>query len=149
MCLNDAEYDWICRYIPKNRVLNMPERPQGNILEFLIVDTLKYTFWMANLTQRWTQSGPFFPKSGYFFWFSKRGKVVHLWVWLNMHQYPWICLNILLCQGSEYAGSSYMFDKLLKIPRVLNKPGFWMWHGCICKSYAEFQVCLIMTPYAS
>ena len=20
--------------------------------------------------------------------------VVHLWVWLNMHQYPWICLNI-------------------------------------------------------
>ena len=27
---------------------------------------------MENLTQRWTQSGPFFPKSGHFFRFSKR-----------------------------------------------------------------------------
>ena len=26
---------------------------------------------MENLTQRWTQSGPFFPKSGHFFQFSK------------------------------------------------------------------------------
>ena len=27
---------------------------------------------MENLTQRWTQSGPFFPKYGPFFQFSKR-----------------------------------------------------------------------------
>ena len=24
-----------------------------------------------------------------------------------------------------------------------------MWHGCICKCYTEFQVCLIIIPYAS
>ena len=42
-----------------------------------------------------------------------------------------------------------MFDRLLKIPWVLNKRGFWLWHGCICKCYAEFRICLIMVPYAS
>ena len=31
------------------------------------LDTLKTTFWMEKLTQRWTQSGPFFQKSGRFF----------------------------------------------------------------------------------
>ena len=40
---------------------------QGKILEFFLLDTLKSTFLMENLTQRWIQSGPFFPKSGHFF----------------------------------------------------------------------------------
>ena len=44
---------------------------------------------------------------------------------------------------------SYMFDRLLKMPLVLNKPGFWIWHGCICKDYADFLICLIMVLYAS
>ena len=35
------------------------------------------------------------------------------------------------------------------MPQVLNDPGFRIWHGCICKSYAEFRIFLIMTPYAS
>ena len=44
--------------------------PQGKILEFFLLDTLKTTFWMANLTKRWTQSGNFFPKLEHSFWFS-------------------------------------------------------------------------------
>ena len=75
--------------------------PAGNILKFFLLDTLKTTFSMKNLPQRWTQPGPFFPKSGHFFRFSKRiGEasplpplVPRLWVWLNMHQYCWIFLN--------------------------------------------------------
>ena len=35
------------------------------------------------------------------------------------------------------------------MPWVVNKPRFWIWHGCICKGYAEFQICQIMAPYAS
>ena len=60
-------------------------------------------------------------------------------------------MNKLFClfQGSEYEWSSHMFSRLLKMPPVLNKPGFWIWHGCICKRYAEFRRCLIMAPYAS
>ena len=70
---------------------------------------------------------------------------------LSMPKYPWKCLNRLLwlCQGSEYAWSSFMFDRLLKMPRVLNKPGFWLWHVCICKGYAEFRIRLIVAPYVS
>ena len=37
--------------------------PQGNILEFFLLHTTKTTSWIENLTQRWTQSGPFFPKT--------------------------------------------------------------------------------------
>ena len=40
---------------------------QGNILESFLLDTLKTAFWMENLTQRWTETEPFFQKSGHFF----------------------------------------------------------------------------------
>ena len=67
--------------------------------------------------------------------------IAHLWVWLNMHQYLWISLNILekawvncwLYQGPEYAWSSYMFDRFLKMPQNLNVPGFWIWQSSLCK----------------
>ena len=70
---------------------------------------------------------------------------------LNLSKYPWKCLNELLwlCLGSEYAWSSYMFDKLLKMLVVLNKPGIWIWHACVFKGYAGFRICLIMDPYSS
>ena len=49
----------------------------------------------------------------------------------------WICMLILYVrQAFEDASSS-------------NKPGFWIWHGCICKGYAEFRICLIMAPCIS
>ena len=109
-----------------------------------------------------TQSWPFFPKSGHFFRFSKsRGGFPSICVpvsvpeyasiSLNMNTYYWRRLHKLfwLCQDFEYAWSSYMFDRLLKIPRVLNKPRFRIWYGCICKDYREFRICLTMALYAS
>ena len=72
------------------------KRPRENFL-----DSLKTTFWMENLFQTWAQSVPFFPKPVHFFDFQKRQWVPllspqaeRLWVWLNLHHYSWICLNI-------------------------------------------------------
>ena len=111
---------------------------------------------MENLNKWWTQSGPLFPKSRHLFRFSKRtgeasslipncapvGVAEYTSISLNMLKYHSKCLNKLfwLCQGSEYAWLSYMLDRLLKMPPILNKPGFWIWHGCVCKGYAEFPM---------
>ena len=131
---------------------------------------------MENLTQGWSQSGPLFLKAGQFFGFSKKAReaftllsscapvIVAQYdsISLNMPKYLWMMMMnddelllwygwptklFWLCQASEYG--SYMFDRLLKMPAVLNKPGFWIWYGCICKGYLEFRLCLIMVPYAS
>ena len=112
-----------------------------------------------------TQSGSFFPKSGHYFRFSKKAAEVSPLIFsrtpvsvaeyasisLSIPKYPWKCLNKLswLCQCSEYAWSSYMFDMILMMFLVLNKPGFWMCHGCICKGYTEFRICMVMAPYTS
>ena len=71
---------------------------------------------------------------------------------LNMTKYPWKCLK----NCSDYARAlnmpdylSDMFDRLFKMPWVLNKPVFWLWHSCICKGYTKFWICLIMAPYTS
>ena len=45
---------------------------QGKFLEFFLLDTLKTTFWMENLTQRWIQSGPFLQNEGVSFDFQKK-----------------------------------------------------------------------------
>ena len=98
------------------------ETPQGNILKIVILDTLKIAFWMEKLIQRWT-FWPLFPKPGHFFRFSKgQGRsplcyplLAHLWLWLNSHRYPLICLNI--------------FEKT-----VLPMP--WLW---ICMIILHFQ----------
>ena len=68
-----------------------------------------------------------------------------------MPKYLWKCLIKLfwLFQGSQCGWSSFMMDKPLKMPRVGNNPGFWIWHGCICKRYTEFRICMIMAPYIS
>ena len=49
-----------------------------------------------------------------------------------------------LCHCSEYTQSSYIFDRLLKMPQVLNVLRFWTWHGCICKGYPVFWICMNM-----
>ena len=105
------------------------EAQQGNILEIFVLDTFKTTFWMENLTKRWTQSGPFFPKSGNISWFQKGHPrlplsplVARLWVWLNMHQYPWICLNIVKNPWINCSG----YTRVLNIHDHLTCPtGFW------------------------
>ena len=120
--------------------------PQENILEFFLQGIVKTTFWMESLTQRWTQSaGSFFPKSENRF-SNRTGEASPLPltvpVWLNMHQYPWICLNILenAWKNSSDSGmriwmicntSSYMFDRLLKMSCVLNE------HDCIFLNMPE------------
>ena len=72
--------------------------PTGNILKFFLLGILKTTFWMDNLTQRLTQSSPFFPKS------ERMGEVSPLpssWapvrvaeyasiIYLNILENPWI-----------------------------------------------------------
>ena len=128
-------------------MLKMQQRkvPQGSILEIFLLDPLKTTFWMENLSQRWKQSGLFIPKSRHLFQFSKRAGeasplplVLHLWVSLNMHQYPWISLISLKMLEETVLNMPGLtgFDRLLKVHQVLNKPGFWIWHGYICKGYA-------------
>ena len=141
------------------------EAPQGNFLEFFLPDTVKPTLWTENFTRRWTQPGLFFPKSENCFQFSKRANETspllpscvpvslanYASISLNMSKYSWKYLNKLfwLCQRSGYTWSSYMFDRLSKKPRVLNKSGFWIRHHCICKGYVEFQIYLIMALNAS
>ena len=56
-------------------------------------DTLKTTFWMENLTQRYIQSRPFFQTSGHFFRFSKRAREA-----VSVAEYAPISLNkVWLC----------------------------------------------------
>ena len=54
--------------------INISYKAQEKKGNFFLLDTLKTTFWMENLTQRWIQSGTFFTKSGHFFLFSKKGR---------------------------------------------------------------------------
>ena len=67
----------------------------------------------------------------------------------NIAKHTWNCLNKLvwLCQGSKYAWSSYMFDRILDISHVLNTPWLWIWHSSICKCYKELSICLNMAQY--
>ena len=45
---------------------------RGKVWSFFILDTVKTTFRMKNLTQRWKQSGPSFPKLEHFSNLQKR-----------------------------------------------------------------------------
>ena len=111
---------------------------------------------MENLTQRWTLSAPFFQKSGQFFWFSKRAGeasplplAARLWVWLNMHQYPWICLNILI-NAYEWTVLTMLGPWICMI--ILHvRHTFEDASGCTQSSEydAELWICLIMAPYPS
>ena len=112
------------------------EVPTGKYFGFF---SLKTTFWMENLIQRWTQSGLFSPKNQDTLHQQLRNYECS-WIFINVPKYPRKCLNKLfwLCQSSECVWSFYMFDRLLKMPQVLNVPWFWMWHGCICKDHTKF-----------
>ena len=111
---------------------------------------------MEKSTQKWTQSRPFFPKSGHFCRFSKSAGLTsplspscalvsvaeYASISANMPKYSWKCLNKLfwLCQGSEYAWSSYMLDRLLKMPWVLNKPVFWIFSLNLYQVLSRFLI---------
>ena len=62
-------------HFDKYFVKNLSKKaPQRKILEFFLLDTIKTTFWMEILTQRWTLSGPFFPKIRALFMIFKKGR---------------------------------------------------------------------------
>ena len=82
---------------------------------------------------------------------STKGQFVPVYS-INIPEYAWKSIEVFselfwLCQGSEYAQSYYLFDNFVKMYPLLNKPGFWIWHSCIGKGYAEFQICLNMPEY--
>ena len=121
---------------------------------------------MVNLTHRWTNQDLFSKISSFFVSIFKKGQespplpppscapvsvAEYASVSLNIPEYPWKCLSKLfwLCQVSECTWSSYMFDPLLKMLRVLHVPGFWIWHSCICKGYTYFWIYVNMAQYAS
>ena len=60
---------------------------------------------MEYLTQTWTQLGPFFPKLGYIFQFSKKRRVAPA-----------------LAEVTYFI--FYIFDRALNMPQVLNVRGF-------------------------
>ena len=70
---------------------------------------------------------------------------------LNLPKYLWECLHDALTMPGLWIclWSSYMFDRLLKIPWVLKVPGFWIRYCCIRKGFPEFWISLNMAQYAS
>ena len=98
-----------------------------------------------------------FQKSGHLFRLSKRARETsplwlscapvsvaeYAWKSLYLPKYPWKCLNKLLTMLGLWICMNIVFSKIWKESRVLNKPGF------ICKGYVEWQICLIIAPYAS
>ena len=94
---------------------------------FFLLHTLKATFWMGNSKMDTIRT-----QNQDTFLILKKARpftspeVACLLVWLNMHQHPLkinpLCNNkclkklFWLCQSFEYSPSSYMFDRLLKIP---------------------------------
>ena len=90
---------------------------------------------MENLIQKWTQLGLFsLPKLEHSFQFKKKRAgesspsflIVHLSVWLNMRQYPLICLNIL--ENAWINWSDYV--EALKMPdHLICLTGFWRCSG--------------------
>ena len=80
----------------------------------------------------------FLPKLGHFDFQKREGKasplplVASLWVWLNMHQYSWISLNILenaWINCSDYARALKMHDHLTCSTGFCGCLRFSMCHG--------------------
>ena len=116
MCLNNAEYNWICWHWEYCTLKNISsktqgkEAPQGNVLEFFILNTLKTTSWIKNSTQWWIQSGLFFPNSGHFFRFSKRGGEDLLSPpWLRACECSWIWIKYLNILENAWINIMYIF----------------------------------------
>ena len=64
--LRAGEVLWYSETIQQTFCQKHKKKCSGIYFEIVFLHTLKATFWMENLTQRWTQSGTFFPKSGHF-----------------------------------------------------------------------------------
>ena len=54
-----------------------------------------------------------------------------------------------LTQWWTESGPFFQNESILEMPCVLNESEFWKWHGCVCKGYTEFWICLNMPQYVS
>ena len=114
--------------------------PIGNYFVVFLLGTIQNYILNGKSTQTSIQSGLFSQKTEYDF--QKRvgdasptsPPIACMQVWLNVHQYPWISLNILfwLWQGSKCAWSYYMFDRLFRMPQFLNASG-----SCLLDLYIQ------------
>ena len=123
--------------------------------------TVKTKIWNERFNPKMDTIRTCFPNSRHFLIFKKvQGRpspsscvpvsvAEYTAISLNIPKCWWKCLNKLLwwCQGSAYAWSSYMFDRLLKMFPVLNVSGFRIWHSCMCNGYTEFWISLKKTQY--
>ena len=116
--LNMLEYVWIylnklsCEYL---RVLNMSDAVHGTMSLY----KLPRSYWERRIQNTVKHLRQSIMQKEYCLSVAEYASMS-----LNIHKYPWKCLNKLfwLCQGSKYAWSSYMLNKLLKMPQILNMP---------------------------
>ena len=106
--------------------------PAGKKLDFFLLNTLETTFWMELSTHGWTQLVHFFPKSGYFFRFSKKSRG-------DIHPLSPFPPSSRCCE----LGSSFLFltlNKLLKKLVLVMKSLFYLfWHWSLVY-YSFLQV---------
>ena len=144
-------------------------------MEFFLLDNLETTFWMENLTQRWTPSRPFFQNRDTFFnsW-NKAGEAfllplfVRLWMQVNMDQYHRAPQNILEnawinCSMSGRWICLIILHVCSKCPRVLNMARLyeyarvtpWRYNtkhyslASYLHGYTLFWICLGIAQYPS
>ena len=129
---------------------------------------------MESLTQRWSQSGSFFPKSGHIFQFSKMtgeaSPFLPSWahvnvaeyasISLNMSKYPWKCLIKLfwLSQSSEYSWSSHVrqafearmyMQGLRRVPNISDNGFIRLYNAKLCHNIPKCSsICLSMAKKA-
>ena len=120
-----------CGHFDKHFVKN--RRKRGSAGKSFVV-FFSYTFWMENLTQRWIQSGPFFPKSGHFSIFKKgqgRSTTLLLRAWSGVLRLLWKifkyrCIKLAIFEQAQEATN-------LKPRKVLKAcTTRWLTHGESC-----------------
>ena len=109
---------------------------------------------MENLTQSWTFFSIFKKGQGRPPPVSSSCTSVNVdWyasISLNIPKSSWKCLNNVLTMSGLWLFLIVLHVwQALKMSRLLNVSEFWIWHGCICKGYIEFWICLNMAQYAS
>ena len=109
---------WICETWALRKTLRRKHKKKKPHREKFWKFLSKTTFGMENLTQRYMQSGPSFPKPGHFFRFSRREEdacplslVAFLWVWLTEYALTlsWLRLfhietSSLICRANQWTG---------------------------------------------
>ena len=137
-------------------------------MKLFLLDTIKTALKngmeMENFNKRWTQSGSFFENLNNLYRFTKKsrggfpyalsstapvGVAEYVAIFLDIPNYSWKCLNKLfwLCQGSAFVWSSNMFNRLSRMPQVLNFPLNMAQYVSIMPEYDHDWILLSVTEY--